>query len=119
MRLGNAAVGDGSLVAAAVTLVVPALNEVEQLPALLADAASFPVDEIIVVDNGSTDATGDVARQMGATVVSESVRGNHGIALRQMATKATLLEAARFLPMRTSRSYWSANSASGGSSTSG
>ncbi len=33
------------------------------------------VDEVIVVDNGSTDQTSDVARSLGAHVIREDVRG--------------------------------------------
>jgi len=33
------------------------------------------VDEVIVVDNGSTDRTSDIARSLGAQVIREDVRG--------------------------------------------
>lgn len=33
------------------------------------------VDQVIVVDNGSTDGTSDVARSLGAEVIREPVRG--------------------------------------------
>ncbi len=58
-----------------VSLIVPALNEAECLGPLLAEMPPGLVDEIIVVDNGSTDETAAVARTAGAQVVGEARRG--------------------------------------------
>jgi glycosyltransferase involved in cell wall biosynthesis len=56
-----------------VTVILPALNEAEALPAAL---ASFqPGIDLVVVDNGSTDATAEVAAAAGARVVREPRRG--------------------------------------------
>ncbi|MDH4364335.1 MAG: glycosyltransferase family 2 protein [Acidimicrobiia bacterium] len=56
-----------------IDVVLPSLNEAAALPALL-DA--FPRGfRGIVVDNGSTDGTADVASAHGAVVVSEARRG--------------------------------------------
>ncbi|UDY34925.1 glycosyltransferase family 2 protein [Dermatobacter hominis] len=54
-------------------VVLPALDEAEALPWVL----SRMPDRYrpIVVDNGSTDGTADVARRLGATVVVEERRG--------------------------------------------
>lgn len=63
------------------TVILPALNEEAtvgaQVRALLAHSAwrSLPLGEIIVVDNGSDDATADVACRAGARVVCEPRRG--------------------------------------------
>jgi len=59
----------------AVALVIPALNEEEALRHLLSELSSHLAQWIIVVDNGSTDATASVAQAAGAIVVSEPVRG--------------------------------------------
>src|SRR6266536_2710378 len=57
----------------AVTVVLPALDEAAALPAAL---ASFPVGvDLVVVDNGSTDGTAEVAVALGARVVPEPRRG--------------------------------------------
>ena len=54
-------------------VILPALNEADALPRVL---ASLPAGyRAIVVDNGSTDGTPDIARSLGAFVVSESRRG--------------------------------------------
>jgi glycosyltransferase involved in cell wall biosynthesis len=58
-----------------ISLIIPALNEEESLPGLLASVPSHAVNEIIVVDNGSTDQTATVARRAGARVVTESRKG--------------------------------------------
>jgi glycosyltransferase involved in cell wall biosynthesis len=57
-----------------ITVVIPCLNEEQGIRKVLEALPSF-VDEAIVVDNNSTDRTADVARSMGAIVVSELHRG--------------------------------------------
>jgi glycosyltransferase involved in cell wall biosynthesis len=54
------------------TLVfIPAWNEEENLPAVLDDLrAELPDADVLVVDDGSTDRTADVAREHGAEVLS-------------------------------------------------
>jgi glycosyltransferase involved in cell wall biosynthesis len=50
---------------------IPAWNEEASLPAVLADCrAELPDADVVVIDDGSTDATADVARAHGADVVS-------------------------------------------------
>lgn len=58
-----------------ITLIIPALNEEESLPDVLASVPATAVDEIIVVDNGSIDGTAAVARRAGARVVIEPRKG--------------------------------------------
>ncbi|MFF9563043.1 glycosyltransferase [Leifsonia sp. NPDC014704] len=59
------------------SVVIPALDDAEMLTRCLEDLAAQlrPADEIIVVDNGSSDGTADVARAAGATVVEQPHRG--------------------------------------------
>ncbi len=54
----------------AVSVIIPALNEEEPIAGVVREVAAtgIPV-EIIVVDNGSTDATAERAREAGARVV--------------------------------------------------
>jgi glycosyltransferase involved in cell wall biosynthesis len=61
-----------------VEIVLPCLNEAEALPSVL---ASLPVGwPVLVVDNGSTDGTAEVARAHGARVVLEA-RPGYGAAV--------------------------------------
>ncbi len=57
-----------------VKVIIPALNEAKSLGLVLAEIPQW-VDEVVVVDNGSTDATAQVARLGGAKVVREPSRG--------------------------------------------
>jgi glycosyltransferase involved in cell wall biosynthesis len=54
-------------------VVLPVLDEVEALPAVLARIPDGY--RPIVVDNGSVDGSGDVARRLGAHVIDEPHRG--------------------------------------------
>ena len=56
------------------TLVIPCYNEEHGIRQVLARVPPA-VDEVIVVDNRSTDATAAVARSLGARVVREDRRG--------------------------------------------
>lgn len=58
-----------------ISVIIPALNEEESLPLVLQGLAPYSVHEVVVVDNGSTDATAEVARRSGARVVLEPRRG--------------------------------------------
>jgi glycosyltransferase involved in cell wall biosynthesis len=64
-------------------IFIPAWNEEESLPAVLDDLrAEIPDADVLVVDDGSTDRTADVARDRGATVHSlgRNLGLRHGIA---------------------------------------
>jgi glycosyltransferase involved in cell wall biosynthesis len=61
--------------AAVVSVVIPCLNEAEAIPAVVREVLAEGTDEVIVVDNGSTDATAQRAREAGARVVREPHRG--------------------------------------------
>lgn len=63
-----------------ISVVIPCLNEEEAVGAVVEQAwagieRSGRTGEVIVVDNGSTDASASVARAAGATVVHEPRRG--------------------------------------------
>jgi glycosyltransferase involved in cell wall biosynthesis len=58
-----------------VCLVIPALNEADVIGDVVRSVPRTVVNQIIVVDNGSTDATAQAANEAGAMVVGEPTRG--------------------------------------------
>ena len=59
---------------AKISVIIPALNEAESIGSVVGSMPWGEIAECIVVDNGSNDATAEIARAAGATVVS-SPRG--------------------------------------------
>ena len=59
------------------SIIIPALNEAENLTRNLplVRQQMSPADELIVIDNGSSDGTAAIARKFNARVVHEPVRG--------------------------------------------
>ena len=58
-----------------ISVIIPAFNEQDSICSVLADIPSSLVNEILVVDNGSTDDTARLASESGARVVREDRRG--------------------------------------------
>jgi len=82
---------------APVTVIVPAYNEAATLGETVASLLDQTVSpaEIIVVDDGSTDGTGEIARGLGATVLRPPVRtgskaGAQTFALDKVRTEFTI-----------------------------
>jgi len=57
-----------------ITVIIPCLNEEQGIESVLRRMPDF-VDQVIVVDNGSTDRTSEVAAGFGVQVIREDVRG--------------------------------------------
>jgi hypothetical protein len=57
-----------------IALIIPALNEEQAIGGVIASLPDW-LDEVVVVDNGSTDQTAAIAADHGATVVHEPRRG--------------------------------------------
>jgi glycosyltransferase involved in cell wall biosynthesis len=71
-----------------VTVVFPAYNEAAGIALAVRDfLASGYVDEVLVVDNNSRDATAELAREAGARVVPEPRQG-YGFALQRGLAEA-------------------------------
>ena len=86
-----------------VAFIIPALNEEAALAPMLdglraaLDAAACADADIVVVDNGSSDATAAVARKHGARVISEPRRGYGQACLAGMAALSRDVEIVVFL----------------------
>ena len=70
-----------------ITVIIPCLNEEQGIEKMLRAMPDF-VDEVIVVDNNSTDRTSEVAASLGAKVIREEVRG-YGRAYKRGFADAT------------------------------
>lgn len=63
------------------SVVIPALNEEKGIGAVIAEIPFKQLKkmgyavEVLVVDNGSTDRTGEIAREAGAKVIVQPIRG--------------------------------------------
>lgn len=66
-----------------VAVILPAFNEAENVKAVIdvVKKVSY-VDEVIVVDDGSTDNTAEIARKAGATVISHEENKGKGEAIK-------------------------------------
>ncbi|MHC5064635.1 MAG: glycosyltransferase family 2 protein, partial [Planctomycetota bacterium] len=71
-----------------VAVIIPVFNEEESLPLVLADIPKSRVDDVIVVDNDSSDGSAAVARDAGARVVHESHRGYGSACLAGIAASS-------------------------------
>ena len=69
---GAARIPPRAVVAGRLSIIIPARNEEHNLPRLLASISAQvpPADEVIVVDDGSTDRSAALARAAGARVIA-------------------------------------------------
>ncbi|MBI4736334.1 MAG: glycosyltransferase family 2 protein [candidate division NC10 bacterium] len=58
-----------------IAVIIPALNEEDAIVVVVREVPRDLVSEIVVVDNGSSDRTAEVARAAGARVIREPMRG--------------------------------------------
>jgi glycosyltransferase involved in cell wall biosynthesis len=72
-----------------VTVIIPAYNEENSIAKVVGEIPKM-VDEVIVVDNNSTDATGQNAAQSGATVLVEKNKGYGYACLKGLEYISTL-----------------------------
>lgn len=80
-----------------VSVIIPALNEEKSIGSVLNAIPRRLVGEIIVVDNGSTDRTAEIARHCGARVVLQPERGYGAACLAGIAEVAPDCEIVAFV----------------------
>ena len=68
--------------------MIPAKNEAGGLENLLPKLARTPYLEVLVIDDGSTDHTGDVASKYGARVIRHPYSKGNGAAIKTGASSA-------------------------------
>lgn len=73
-----------------IVTIIPAFNEEESLPKVIKDIPQY-VDEVIVVDNGSSDSTGEVAKAYRTTVLTENEMGYGAACLKGIEYAKTKL----------------------------
>ena len=77
-----------------VAVIIPAKNEADRIAATIRAARAIPhVDLVLVVDDGSTDDTQNVARAAGAVVVRHSVNRGKASAMETGAAVAAMRDA--------------------------
>ncbi len=76
-----------------IEVIIPALNEERSIERVIQAIPTDIVERVIAVDNGSTDATAERARNAGAVVISEPERGYGSACLRgvEEARRADIL----------------------------
>jgi glycosyltransferase involved in cell wall biosynthesis len=74
---------------ASVTIVLPAFNEEQTIASTISELRqSYPEYEILVVDDGSTDNTAELAEKKGVRVVRNEVNRGYGASLKQGMRRA-------------------------------
>jgi glycosyltransferase involved in cell wall biosynthesis len=72
----------------AVLVAIPAYNESETIGDVVTEATKY-ADEVLVVDDGSDDATADVARKAGAEVIEHQRNSGYGQSLKTIFSAAS------------------------------
>ncbi len=75
---------EAALAASGVAIVIPAFNEAMTIACLVADCLALPErPRVIVVDDGSTDATAVLAAEAGAELLPQGINRGKGDSLRR------------------------------------
>ena len=69
------------------TIGIPAFNEEKNIGSIIIELKKI-TSKIIVCDDGSTDSTGSIAKELGANVISHSKNQGYGAAIKSIFLKA-------------------------------
>jgi glucosyl-3-phosphoglycerate synthase len=73
-----------------ISVIIPAYNEQDNIANVIKSVKKRKeIDEIIVVDDGSTDATVDIAKRFGVDIISNKKNSGKGSAMKLGASHAT------------------------------
>lgn len=86
-RFESDSLTDSSAQRPSVLVGIPAYNEAETIKSVVADAMEY-ADEVLVVDDGSTDETAQLAQEAGATVIVHSQNQGYGATVQTLFTHA-------------------------------
>ena len=76
--------------------VMPAKSEERSIAKMVLGCKKY-VDQVVVVDDGSSDATAEIAEALGAHVVRHEVNGGYGVALRSCFETAREMDAEKMV----------------------
>lgn len=79
-----------------VLAAIPAYNEAAEIETVVSSALEY-ADEVLVVDDGSTDGTPSIAREAGATVVEHERNRGYGGSLKTIFDQAARSQAAHLV----------------------
>ncbi|MDS0295295.1 polysaccharide deacetylase family protein [Halogeometricum luteum] len=88
--------GDAAEAGTGIVAAIPAYNEAGAIGRVVAETKEF-VEQVLVVDDGSTDETVRAAREAGATVIEHTTNGGYGAALRTAFREADARDAERLV----------------------
>ena len=74
-----------------ITVGIPAFNEEKNIAAIIIGLKKI-TDEIIVCNDGSTDSTGEIAKELGAIVINHEKNLGYGAGIKSIFLKAKEME---------------------------
>lgn len=79
-----------------IVIGIPAYNEEKNIGSIILKLKKI-TDKIIVCDDGSTDLTNDISKEMGATVINHNQNLGYGAAIKSLFLKAKEIDADIFV----------------------
>ena len=74
-----------------ILVAMPAYNEEKYISSLITEARQY-ADEVLIIDDGSTDSTARIARLAGATVIQHKENRGYGAAIQSILAEAKRID---------------------------